>query len=375
MSDDEPVVGIHQPNFLPWLGYFAKIAASDLFVWLDDVQLPRGRSYVSRVRARVGGASRWLTLPVRRGDGGQRIADARVVDLPRARQKLLQTLRLHYGRAPHFESTMELLSPLSGSEDDRLCELNIRCNEAIAGALGLSPRFVRASELAVGSASTQRLVELTSEAGGARYLSGAGGVGYQDESAFHRQGLRLSYLSYQEAQRGVPTGLSVVDSLMHLGAEETARRLEPGGGESLRIDLLDRPTLRRHIDAMLAITDGAFAQSWQRENFLREAPGKHAHSWLIVESAAVRGFLVATTLHGDPHLHLLIVRAEERGRGLGGRLLQRFVQSAAMAGFGRVTLKVALDAEDALRFYARHGFVRIGSEAGYVRLACQLGST
>ena len=35
------LVACHQPNFLPWLGFFAKLARSDRFVLLDDVQFPR----------------------------------------------------------------------------------------------------------------------------------------------------------------------------------------------------------------------------------------------------------------------------------------------------------------------------------------------
>src|SRR3974377_2478788 len=66
--EDGPVrVAVHQPNYAPWCGYFAKMLASDAFVFLDDAQLPQGRSWVSRVKiAKEHDAEQWLTVPVRK---------------------------------------------------------------------------------------------------------------------------------------------------------------------------------------------------------------------------------------------------------------------------------------------------------------------
>src|SRR3546814_3690829 len=56
------IVAIHQPNYLPWLGYFHKIARADVFVFLDDVQFSKN-GYTNRVRILGDGAARWLTIP------------------------------------------------------------------------------------------------------------------------------------------------------------------------------------------------------------------------------------------------------------------------------------------------------------------------
>jgi hypothetical protein len=57
-------VAIHQPNHLPWLGFFQKIAVADIFVFLDDVQFSKN-SYIDRGQVLHNDQSRWQTQPVR----------------------------------------------------------------------------------------------------------------------------------------------------------------------------------------------------------------------------------------------------------------------------------------------------------------------
>jgi hypothetical protein len=60
------VVAIHQPNFLPWLGFFDKLARADVFVLLNSVQFPRTSkgTWINRVKLLVGGEARWATVPI-----------------------------------------------------------------------------------------------------------------------------------------------------------------------------------------------------------------------------------------------------------------------------------------------------------------------
>jgi hypothetical protein len=70
------LVAIHQPNFLPWLGYFGKLLKSDIFVFLDDAQIPKkGSSWSNRVRVLIGGRPQWITSPISREDGYQILKD------------------------------------------------------------------------------------------------------------------------------------------------------------------------------------------------------------------------------------------------------------------------------------------------------------
>src|ERR1043165_5716491 len=91
------IVAIHQPNYFPWLGYFAKMARSDAFVFLDDVQYSKN-SYINRVQIK---GKEWLTVPVSHhlGDPINRVQCAD----PRWRAKHLDKLRATYAKTAHFD--------------------------------------------------------------------------------------------------------------------------------------------------------------------------------------------------------------------------------------------------------------------------------
>jgi WbqC-like protein len=220
------LIAIHQPNFLPWLGWFDKLAKADRFVVLDTAahQLT-GSNYTNRVQILAQGSSRLITVPVARGrEERSRIDRLRIAENGVWRRKLRKTLEQAYARAPFFASTMVLLEPMLAAETPSLCELNLLGIHAIAAALKLpASRMVRASALAAGGEGTARLVALVRAAGGDAYLTGHGADGYQEDEKFAAAGIRVVRQRYGNpayAQIGTDSfvpGLSAVDALMNCG--------------------------------------------------------------------------------------------------------------------------------------------------------------
>lgn len=231
----EVVVGIHQPNFLPWLGYFDKLASSDVFVLLDTVKFSRG-ARTNRVQVLAGTRPLWLTVPVRRPDHGEpRIADALINDGTPWRRKAVGTLHGSYGRQPGFEETLELVQPVLDDATDRLAVLNEHAIRRIAAALALDrTRVVRASELEVKGASSEHLAGLVHALGGTVYLSGSGADGYLDATPFAERGIevRVQRFSPPEYPQDAPEpvhGLSIVDAMMSLGVDGVRELLQANG--------------------------------------------------------------------------------------------------------------------------------------------------
>lgn len=228
------LVAIHQPNFFPWLGYFDKIVRSDVFVFLDHVQLPKtGGSWTNRVKLRLAGEPRWVTAPIRRAyHGVATIRDIELADEKPWREKLLKTLQSSYGRAPFFAETMEFLTPLIQTSETRLAAFNMHVVRRLASYLAIrDDHFVVSSELGVEGEGTDTLINLARATACSTYLCGGGAGGYQEDERFAEAGIELVYQHfthpvYPQVGNGdfVP-GLSIVDALMNCGRTVTRRML------------------------------------------------------------------------------------------------------------------------------------------------------
>jgi hypothetical protein len=227
------VVAIHQPNFLPWLGYFDKMARADVFILLDDAQQQKkGGSYTNRVRMLVGGEPSWVTVPIDRSYHGVReIREVEIDDSRPWRDKVLRTIEQSYSRAPAFEDVFPLVTELVERRDANLADYNTAAVTRLAGFLGLEDtEIVRSSALGAEGTATKRLIELTKAAGGTAYMSGGGAGGYQDDDAFEDAGIELltqdfEHPRYRAGDGEHPDGLSVVDPLMELGPDRTGALL------------------------------------------------------------------------------------------------------------------------------------------------------
>lgn len=220
------VVAIHQPNFFPWLGYFDKIALSDVFVFLDGVSYPKN-SWVNRVRLNIQGEARWTTCPVRHASMKGPISDVVIDNSHHWREKLLKTLDANYRRAVHFDQAMVVLEPLIRSEEAQLANFNIEAIRAISAAVGIQTKFVRQTELSHAGTANDLLVSLVRAVGGTCYLVGGGADGYHDDSTFGAAGLQVRSQSFEQNLYGPPDrflpGLSIIDYLMHDGRSLQSR--------------------------------------------------------------------------------------------------------------------------------------------------------
>lgn len=220
-------VAIHQPNYVPWCGFFAKLRAADVLVLLDDVQMPRGRSYVSRAQVLGPQGPQWLTVPTHHA-AAEPIHDVRCVEGAFVRRHLA-TLRARYGRQPHFPEVMARLEPIytaaAAEPQPLLGTLNQHLIGAIALYLGLQQPRILASTLGCPGRGDERLAALVRAVGGTTYVSGPGGERYQDPARFAAAGLRLLIRRYRpvpyEQGRPFVPGLSVLDALFRLGRGTT----------------------------------------------------------------------------------------------------------------------------------------------------------
>lgn len=214
------IVSIHQPNFLPWLGFFDKVDRSDVFILLDNVQFEKN-DWQNRNRIKGANGPQWLTVPVQH-KFPQTIAETRINDTVDWRRKHWNAITANYGKAPEFQRYGPIFEEVYRQTWTGLADLNIHLLRIVFDLLGLRQPVRLASELPVHTASSQRLAELCRAAGADVYLAGAGGHNYLDTRPFEERQVRVEFQAYQHPVYPQLFGafepyLSVMDLLFNCG--------------------------------------------------------------------------------------------------------------------------------------------------------------
>lgn len=224
---DETVFAMHQPNYLPWLGFFHKMAHTDVFVYLDHVQVPRGQSFAARNRVKTPQGPTWLTVPlsVPSGQEGKALYTEVSFADESWKKNHLKTLKFNYTRADHFDEVFgmyrEIVEPASDFAD-----MNMALIDAFAGYLDIDAERVRQSELGEDfGQKNQLIIELAGEIGADVYLSGTGGgTEYNDPEVLGEHGIELRYDDFEHPRYDQLWGefeshLSIIDLLFNHGPE------------------------------------------------------------------------------------------------------------------------------------------------------------
>lgn len=216
------ILAAHQPNFIPWIGYFHKMAQADRFVLADDVQYTT-HGFINRNYIKTRQGKKWLTVPViTKGKGLQKINEVRIDTDQNWEQKHWSTLELSYKYAPYFEYYSDYFQQLYRKKWEFLVDLNIELIEFVRTQLKISCPIQLSSELDLVSGATERIVDMGKKTGCKTYLSGASGKKYLDEIQFKKAGIELIYDDFQHPHyrqqfEGFIPNLSVIDLLFNEG--------------------------------------------------------------------------------------------------------------------------------------------------------------
>ncbi len=226
------LVTIHQPNYLPWPGFFHKWLLSDAFIVLDTVQFHKNE-WQNRNRIKSLHGPQWVTVPVSFSFPDP-IQDVQVSPGPWAR-KQIAAIEQAYARAPYLDRYWPELKVVIESHGTSLCALNVALIRLLGEMCGCSAPLYLASDMRTSSQdSTQRLVGLCKELDADGYLSGREGRHYLDRQAFAEAGIALYFQEveppvYPQLHGDFVPCLSVLDLLFNVGPEAPALIRAMGG--------------------------------------------------------------------------------------------------------------------------------------------------
>lgn len=214
------VLSIHQPAYLPWIGYLDRIARSDLFVFLDTVQFQKN-SFQNRNRVRTAQGDTWLTVPVKNRNHIQgSLLDIEINAAVRWQVKHLRTLEQAYTKAPYFGRVMEWLRPFYDQSWSRLSELCWAMLGEHLNAAGIKTKLLRASELdGIDGRKSELILSIARRVEAGTYLSGPLGLDYLDRDSFVQAGIELDvhkfeHPNYRQLREPFIAQMAAVDRMM-----------------------------------------------------------------------------------------------------------------------------------------------------------------
>jgi hypothetical protein len=217
------IVAVHQPQYLPWLGYFDKIASADVFVLLDNVQYKKNE-WQNRNRIKTAAGPQWLTVPVTYRFG-QRINEVLINNRESWQKRQKQTIITNYRKSPHWQELSTALEEIFVRPWEGLADLNIFVVRRLVEILGVSTPIHVASELpAFPEDPDERLIGIAKHFGADAYLAGSGGHNYMNLDKFEQNGVKVLFQDYRhpvyrQLFEGFEPFLSVVDLIFNHGKE------------------------------------------------------------------------------------------------------------------------------------------------------------
>jgi hypothetical protein len=228
------MVSIHQPQYLPWLGYIDKIDRADIFILLDNVQYKKNE-WQSRNRIKTAQGWQWITVPVLYRFP-ERINEVRINNKVDWRKKHMLSIETNYRKAPYFKDYFPYLEDIYKKEWERLVDINVALIRTLIDLFGIKKEILIASEIETREDPDYRLIDLCKAVGGDTYLSGKDGPKYMDMDAFSEAGIKViiqdfKHPVYPQLYGMFEPNLSSIDLLFNCG-EKCMGIIREGRGSS-----------------------------------------------------------------------------------------------------------------------------------------------
>lgn len=227
------ILGIMQPYFFPYIGYFQLINAVDEFVVYDNVQYTK-KGWINRNRYLVNGKDALMTLPIKKDSDFLDIKDRQLADsFNEEAEKLVRQISAAYKKAPHFEETFPIFSSCLGYSNHNLFDFILNSIVSINEYLEVNTKIVVSSSLGENRnlKSQDRVLAICDKLKAERYINAIGGLELYDRDAFQDHSVKLSFLKTgnitynQDSSSSFVPHLSILDVMMYNSREDIKKLL------------------------------------------------------------------------------------------------------------------------------------------------------
>ncbi len=222
-------LGIMQPYFFPYIGYWQLINLVDTFVIYDDVNFIK-QGYINKNSILAHSKAQTITLELIGASSNKHINE---IDVGRNIKKMLKTIKQNYIKAPYFNTIYPVLEEILNYEEKNLGRYLGHSLIEIAKYLQIDTHFIYSSNIEKDNdlKAEDKVLEICNILDADRYINAIGGQELYSKTNFDNRDIELSFLKpeikeYQQLKDGFIPHLSIIDVMMFNSKDEIKIMLE-----------------------------------------------------------------------------------------------------------------------------------------------------
>ena len=216
-------VGIMQPYFLPYIGYWQLINAVDKYVLYDDVQFIKG-GWINRNNLLLNGDKFMFNLILNSASPNKLINE---ISVHQNQSKLLKTIELSYKKAPQIKTVLPIINQIVDFENKNLAKFIGNSITQICNYLDIKTQIIYSSELQKDNElkGQDKVISICKALKATEYLNAIGGQELYSKETFKVNDIRLEFIKteqieYKQFSNQFIPWLSILDILMFNSKEE-----------------------------------------------------------------------------------------------------------------------------------------------------------
>ena len=231
MDNSDKIVVVHQPDFMPYLGFFDRLLKADIYVIFDNVQfVSSSRSWTNRDKIKTQNGEKWITVGTKKAPRDAKINQIILTEDTDWRKRHLNLFYENYRKADYYKDIFPYLEELYSFECERMMDFNLKSIEMLMRLFDIQIDTVLASDLEPEGKNNTLIIDIMRKLGTRKYLSGAGARAYHDQSLYDAAGVEVIWQDFrhpvykQQFGEFIPY-LSSIDLLLNCGAREARKMI------------------------------------------------------------------------------------------------------------------------------------------------------
>jgi len=219
------IISAHQPAYLPWLGFFHKIALSDIFIILDSVQYSKG-SFVNRNKIKTSTGEAWITVPIEtKGNFTASINEMKVSKINNWEDKHIKTIHSNYKRAKYYKEHIDFFRSCHEQNFYSLCDILNYQLDYFLTTLGLKQKIYYLSSLNIQGKKQELILNICKYFDADKFIFGQLGINYAGKDYFNSSGIEIYFQKYNHPIYNQLWGefipyMSIIDLLFNEGKDK-----------------------------------------------------------------------------------------------------------------------------------------------------------